>query len=131
MIVAHHTRRGRHIFLLLLVLLISLLPDLVFLAEVDTRDKRAYAALVLVPVNGLLKVIGAAAAYWVFMSLGGTWSLAENTVALEGGGGDRTPSVSESGGMPRSYSEADSVGYREMPPSGISFYSTSQSTPQR
>jgi hypothetical protein len=129
LLVAHHTHRGRHIFGALVATVLSLVPDLVSLSTLNLHDKYNYIAMILIPLNGVLKIVAAVSAYWVFISVGGTWSLAESAVPVEGsghddrGGLDRTPSVAESAGMPRTYSEAE--GYRDTPGSA-GFYSPAQ-----
>lgn len=85
-IVAHHTRRGRHIFAALLALFLSLIPDVILLLSLDMHVKLNYISVLLVPLNACFKIVGCVAAYSVFVSIGGTWSLAESQVAVEGSG---------------------------------------------
>lgn len=136
MIVAHHTRRGRHIFGVLIALILSIVVDLAFYADIDLKnlnDKANYIPLILVPFNVILKVVGIVSAYWIFVSLGGAWSLAENQgLQVEdrsaAGHGLRTPaaSVADSSGMPdRTWSQGEpSIGHYRDAPAG--FYSPAQ-----
>jgi hypothetical protein len=131
LLMAHHTHRGRHIFGALILTVVSLIPDFVALSSLNLHQKTNIIAVALIPINAVLKLVAAVSAYWVFISVGGTWSLAESSVPVEGSGHDgasgldRTPSVADSAGMPRSYSEAEG-GYRDTPGGSVGFYSPAQ-----
>jgi hypothetical protein len=131
LLMAHHTHRGRHIFGALILTVVSLIPDFVALSSLNLHQKTNIIAVALIPINAVLKLVAAVSAYWVFISVGGTWSLAESAVPVEGSGHDgasgldRTPSVADSAGMPRSYSEAEG-GYRDTPGGSVGFYSPAQ-----
>jgi hypothetical protein len=103
---AHHTRRGRHVLAAVCAQLASLAPDAVALSTLNSHEKLDVVPYMLVPAAMLAKLLGAAAAYGLFVSLGGTWSLSESAVPAEAGG-SRTPSASDTSGVPRTFSEVD------------------------
>lgn len=93
MLFAHHTNRGRHIFVAMISVGFSLVLDPMYVGELSLANKWNIVPLVCVPLLALLKVLCLVSCWKIFVGLGGTWSLTETSIPVEDGW-DGAPSPS-------------------------------------
>ncbi len=106
--------------------------DIINLTNINFHDKTNYITIIILPLLMILKIIGTLSAYAIFASLGGTWSLAENTIPMDdhhsqSGGNEhlRTPSMIDDRDVEIGGSSGGGGRYRDSVGSG--FYSPSPS----
>lgn len=82
---AHHTQRGRHIFVGMVSTTFSLVLDVMNLSSLNLHDRWNIVPLICIPLLAILKIFILVSSYWIFLSIGGTWSLWETSVPVEEG----------------------------------------------